>query len=110
MTVPKQMLCPGCVGFAKVKKITPNNLLFCASKHPAHTKPVMSVMHKVLCHYFGELGRKVMADLIQYRAFSCTGVEAMAGMDSTSGTGDPGYEDRGGSHGSPRMDHQRLHP
>ena len=110
MTVPKQMLCPGCVGFAKVKKITPNNLLFCASKHPAHTKPVMSVMHKVLCHYFGELGRKVMEDLIQYRAFSCTGVEAMAGMDSTSGMGDPGYEDKGGSHGSPRTDHQRLHP
>ena len=40
-TVPKSLICLGCIVFTQEKKLSPHNAIFCASKHPTHDKPVL---------------------------------------------------------------------
>ena len=64
MTVPKSLICPGCIIFTHEKKLSPHNMLFCASKHPTYAKPVKSDVYKTLQKYFdSRLGREVTAEL-----------------------------------------------
>ena len=51
--VPAEALCKGCVAFCSRNKLSPHNLLFCASNHPAHLKPSTENLQKIFDKYFG---------------------------------------------------------
>ena len=71
--VPMETLCKGCVAYCAKNRLSPHNLLFCTSNHPAHMKPSMENLQKIFDKYFGRpWGRPDSSEQVRSGTFTCT--------------------------------------